>query len=61
MIKNTKQKWKVGEVVKVGFLSLKVKGARSEKDGLPDIYELESIDGRKQYEFIPHNGLSRTN
>lgn len=61
MIKNTKQKWKVGEVVKVGFLSLKVKGARSEKDGLLDIYELESIDGRKQYEFIPHNGLSRIN
>ena len=61
MIKNTKQSWKVGEIVKVGFLKLKVNGARAINDGLPDIYELESIDGLRKYEFIPHNGLTRIN
>ncbi len=59
MIRNSKQKWETGNTVKVGFLSLRVTGARSEYDGLPDIYELESMDGSKKYEFIPHNGLTR--
>ena len=59
MITKSKQDWTVGQVVKVGFLSLRVVSARAEKDYLPDIYTLESIDGTKQYEFIPHNGLSR--
>ena len=61
MIKTTKQNWATGNVVKVGFLSLRVTGARAEFDGLPDIYSLESLDGEKKYEFIPHNGLSRIN
>jgi hypothetical protein len=61
MIKNTKQNWAIGEVVKVGFLSLRIKGMRAEYDYLPDIYEMESLDGKKQYEFIPHNGLTRVN
>lgn len=61
MIKNTKQDWSIGSIVKVGFLSLKVTGARAEKDYLPDIYSLESLDGTKLYEFIPHNGLCRIN
>jgi hypothetical protein len=59
MIKNTSQSWNTGSVVKVGFMTLRVLGARAEKDGLPDIYTLVSLDGRKTYEFIPHVGLSR--
>lgn len=59
MIKNSKQEWKIGNVVKVGFMQLRVIGARAEYDFLPDIYSLESIDGTKKYEFIPHNGLQR--
>jgi len=61
MIKNTTQKWSIGNIVKVGFLKLQVLSARSEKDYLPDIYTLASIDGAKIYEFIPHNGLTRIN
>jgi hypothetical protein len=57
-IKNSKQDWAVGSVVKVGFMKLRVIGIRAEKDYLPDIYDMESLDGRKRYEFIPHNGLS---
>ena len=52
-------KWEIGSVVKVGFMQLRVVSARAEKDYLPDIYTLESLDGSKKYEFIPHNGLSR--
>lgn len=55
------QKWEVGNIVKVGFMTLRVLGARAEKDYLPDIYTLESLDGTKRYEFIPHNGLTRIN
>ena len=51
--------WSVGAEVKVGFLTLRVIGCRAEKDYMPDIYSLESLDGTKKYEFIPHNGLSR--
>lgn len=59
MIRNTKQDWTPGALVKVGFLTLRVVSARAEKDYLPDIYTLESLDGSKRYEFIPHNGLTR--
>lgn len=59
MIKATKQSWEIGAIVKVGFCKLRVKAIRAIYDGLPDIYDLESIDGSKQYEFIPHNGLKR--
>jgi hypothetical protein len=59
MITKSKQDWSVGQVVKVGFLSLRVVGARAEKDFLPDIYTMESLDGTRKYEFIPHNGLTR--
>ena len=61
MITKTKQNWNVGNIVKVGFLTLRVVGIKSVKDGMPDIYNLESIDGSKKYEFIPHNGLNRLN
>lgn len=59
MIRNSKQQWVIGNTVRVGFLSLRVKSMRAEYDGLPDIYTLESIDGSRLYEFIPHNGLVR--
>jgi len=59
MITKTKQNWNIGCVVKVGFLTLKVTGIEQVKDNLPDIYKLESLDGTKSYEFIPHNGLTR--
>ena len=61
MITNTKQNWKIGKTVKVGFLTLIVTKIKSIKDGLPDIYELVSLNGKNTYEFIPHNGLRRTN
>ncbi len=51
--------WSVGATVKVGFLTLIVTGCKAVKDGMPDIYTLKSVDGRKLYEFIPHNGLRR--
>lgn len=53
----SKQSWEIGNEVKVGFLKLRITGVRSEKDGLPDIYSLSSLDGKKKFEFIPHNGL----
>jgi len=59
MIINTRQNWGPGCIVKVGFLRLRVLSYRAEYDGLPDIYTLESIDGTRRYEFIPHNGLTR--
>lgn len=45
--------WSVGATVKIGFLTLRVVGRHS------DIYSLESIDGKKKYEFIPYNGLTK--
>lgn len=51
--------WEIGSVVKVGFMTLKVLSVEAVKDYLPDIYQLESLDGSKKYEFIPHHGLSR--
>ena len=57
MITNTKQKWEIGQTIKVGFLTLKIIDIKSIKDGLPDIYILENLKGTKQYRFIPYNGL----
>ncbi len=58
-ITKSKQDWTPGNEVKIGFMRLRVVGVRAVKDWLPDIYTLESLDGTKKYEFIPHNGLSR--
>lgn len=59
MIKNSKQNWQVGQTVKVGFMSLVVKGARETPgDYAPDAYLLTNAAGTKFYEFVPHNGLS---
>ncbi len=51
--------WNSGDVVKVGFMTLKVLSVEVVKDGLPDIYHLTSLDGLKDYEFIPYFGLRR--
>lgn len=59
MITHTKQNWEIGATVKVGFLTLRVVSVRAVKEGLPDIYTLENLDGTRLYEFIPHNGLTR--
>lgn len=58
-ITHSKQLWAVGSEVRVGVLRLRVTGIRAVHDGLPDIYDLESLDGARTYEFVPHNGLSR--
>ena len=59
MITNTQQTWTPGSIVKIGFLLLRVESVRAVKDFLPDIYTLTSLDGCKQYEFTPYNGLVR--
>lgn len=59
MISNSKQKWDISSIVKVGFLTLRVVSCKAVKEGMPDIYELESLDCARRYEFIPHNGLFR--
>ena len=59
MINKSKQDWSIGNVVKVGFMQLRVTGIRAVRDGMPDIYDMESLDSSKKYEFIPHNGLVR--
>lgn len=56
MITNSKQVWIHGAIVRVGFLKLRV---LSLLDG--GIYRLESLDGTKEYEFSPYNGIYRTN
>lgn len=57
MIKRTKQDWRIGAQVKVGFLTLTVIACAAVKDGMPDIYLLERNGA--YYEFIPHNGLTK--
>ena len=58
-VSNSKQDWTIGKVVKVGFLELRILKCDAVFDGMPDIYTLESLNGRRTYEFIPHNGLNR--
>lgn len=60
MIKNSKQVWEIGQIVKVGFMSgLKViEKVATPGDYKPDAYILESAKGQR-YEFVPHNGLQK--
>jgi hypothetical protein len=59
MIKTTKQIWEVGEIVKVGFLKLRVLAKiPTPGDYMPDAYALGSVTG-SIYRFVPHFGLSR--
>jgi len=62
MINRTKQKWQVGEVVKVGFLRLRIIELEpTPGDGLPDAYILCGLGDNytRRYRFVPHNGLER--
>ena len=59
MITNSKQDWKVGQTVKVGFMNLTVKEIElTPGDYMPDAYTLQSAKG-VDYRFVPHNGLTR--
>ena len=58
MISNTKQTWEVGEVVKVGFLSLRILAkVATPGDYAPDAYVMTNKAGDKYYRFVPHKGL----
>jgi len=58
MITKSKQSWEVGEMVKVGFLTLRVMGKQETPgDYKPDAYVLANKDVSKFYVFVPHNGL----
>ena len=58
---NTKQSWKIGDRVNVGFMkNLLVTKIDAIYDGLPDIYTLESNTGKLD-QFTPHNGIERIN
>jgi hypothetical protein len=60
MITKSKQCWEVGEMVKVGFLTLRVTGKEATPgDYMPDAYMLTDKTGTKNYRFVPHNGLER--
>ena len=60
MIKTSKQNWTVGQVVKVGFLSLVVKSViATPGDYKPDAYILINQTGTQLYKFVPHNGLEK--
>lgn len=62
MINRSKQVWQVGEVVKVGFMSLRVVGKEpTPGDYLPDAYHLIGLGDKadRKYRFVPHNGIER--
>lgn len=62
MVKSSKQVWQVGEVVKVGFMTLRVVGKEATPgDYLPDAYHLIGLGDKadRKYRFVPHNGLER--
>ena len=58
MISKSKQAWEVGEMVKVGFLTLRVLAkVATPGDFKPDAYVLTNAKADKFYRFVPHNGL----
>ena len=55
-----RQNWAAGEIVKVGFLKLRVLAkVATPGNWLPDQYALTDATGARFYRFIPHNGLTR--
>lgn len=62
MIKNSTQVWEVGEIVKIGFLTLRITAKEpTPGDYAPDAYLLIDKTGMKKYRFVPHNGIERIN
>lgn len=62
MITKSKQCWEIGEVVKVGFLRLRVTEKQpTPGDYAPDAYLLCGLGSASDrvYRFVPHNGLER--
>ena len=60
MVRNSKQCWEVGEMVKVGFMQLRVLAkVATPGNYLPDQYALTNADGSRFYRFVPHNGCER--
>jgi len=58
MINNSKQAWRVGEAVNVGFMRLIVCAiVKTPGDYAPDAYAMQNASGTKFYQFVPHNGL----
>lgn len=58
MITKGKQAWQVGEMVKVGFMQLRVMATQATPgDYKPDAYILTNKTADKFYRFVPHNGL----
>ena len=58
MIQTTAQIWEPGEMVKVGFLSLRVLAKQATPgDYKPDAYILTNKAADKFYRFVPHNGI----
>lgn len=55
------QEWSLGEVVKVGFLTLRVIADKIPTPGnyAADEWALESLNGSRFYRFTPHHGLYR--
>jgi hypothetical protein len=59
MIQKSKQCWEIGEMVKVGFMTLNVLAkVPTPGDYMPDAYALGSAKGGI-YRFVPHNGLTK--
>ena len=55
-----KQNWNAGEIVKVGFMILKVlKNLAPTGDGMPGKYLLMSPKTQKLYYFTPYFGLTK--
>ena len=60
MIRNSTQQWEVGQMVKVGFLSLVVRAKMATPgDGAPDAYILANAAATQLYKFVPHNGVEK--
>lgn len=62
MISNSKQVWQVGEVVKIGFMTLRVTEREATPgDYKPDAYLLCGLGDKanRRYRFVPHNGIER--
>lgn len=64
MIQRSQQVWQEGEVVRVGFLQLRIVSIElTPGDYAPDAYHLIGLGDKadRKYRFVPHKGLERIN